>query len=184
MNHQENKTKQILFWIDCEMTGLDATTDTLLEVGIKLTDMAGNFLRTGPCYVIHHTKERLEAMNDWCLQTHAKNGLIEASLLSSMDVHQAETGLMAFVEEYASSEPRYMAGSSIWCDRVFLHKYMPRFVQLFHYRLLDVSSLKIIFQKHFEKPYVHLMNKDRHRVMEDIDNSIQEYRYYLECMRV
>jgi oligoribonuclease len=179
MNIIDNSNKALLFWIDCEMTGLDVAEETILEIGIKITDMAGQNTITGPSYVIHQPRSRLMQMDEWCLRTHESNGLIAESEVSLYTLADAEEGVIQFIENMQYDDIRYMAGSSIWCDRTFIQKYMPRLAALFHYRMLDVSSLKIIFQHHFKKPYV-FPKSERHRVMDDIDGSIMEYRYYVE----
>ena len=173
--------EKLLFWFDCEMTGLDVHQDSLLEVGLKVSNPSASFIIDGPSYVIHSKLQKLQAMNKWCVATHQANNLWSESISSTITVEHAEENLINFIKTLPPQDVRYMAGSSIWCDRIFLQKYMPNLIKMFHYRLIDVSSLKIIFQLHVDKPYAAIKS-DKHRVMDDIDASIQEYRYYLQHM--
>lgn len=177
-----NKHNPLLFWLDCEMTGLDVNKDNILEIGIKISDFNANNVIDGPSYVIKMSLEKLQSMDEWCRRTHFNNGLWEESLASNSSILQAENAIVDWISSLNTNQERYLSGSSIWCDRVFLNKEMPKLSAMFHYRMLDVSSLKLLFKHSLNKPY-NYTKSERHRVMEDLNNSILEYRYYLEQLK-
>lgn len=181
MERISSESSPILFWLDCEMTGLEVETDIILEIGIKITDAQASYVIDGPSYVIYQPLSRLEAMGEWCLRTHKKNGLWDESLASTCSMQAAEENMVSWIKSLPYDRERYLAGSSIWCDRMFLKRHMPDLDAMFHYRMLDVSSLKCVFSYALDKPYVH-PKSEQHRVMIDVDGSIREYRYYLANM--
>ena len=126
MNIFDDCDKPLLFWLDCEMTGLDVSRDALIEVGLKITDPHVQLCIDGPHHVIHVPGEKLEAMDAWCKDTHTKNGLIQESMQSVLSLYDVENIFIDFIEKIHHKEPRHLAGSSIWCDRKFLDTYMPR----------------------------------------------------------
>lgn len=173
----------LLFWLDCEMTGLDVEQETIIEIGIKVSDSLASFVIEGPSYVIHATEARLQAMGEWCRRTHTSNGLWEEALVSSHTLQTAEQGLIEWIRALPYDKEKYLAGSSIWCDRMFIRKEMPLLDAVFHYRMVDVSSLKWVFSHALNQPYQH-PKSERHRVMEDVDGSIKEYRHYLDALKI
>lgn len=183
MENLMNESSSLLFWLDCEMTGLDVESDLIIEIGVKVTDAEGENLHVGPSYVIHASVERLEMMGSWCKRTHSSNGLWDEVIASSISMKEAEDHIIAWMDSLQYDKVKYLAGSSIWCDRMFLKKLMPNLDAQFHYRMLDVSSLKWVFTHALDQPYQH-PKSDRHRVMEDVDGSIKEYQHYLESMRL
>lgn len=180
MQKNEWDVSRCLVWLDCEMSGLDVAHDVILEIGLKTSDMAASKVLEGPSYVLKASDAVLSGMDAWCLATHTANGLIEASRQSSWTAESVEEALLAWLLSLGCRE-YYLAGNSIWCDRRFLFRYMPRLERLFHYRMLDVSALKLVYRDVLAQPYV-VAKQDTHRVMVDVDQSIEEYRYYLGKM--
>jgi oligoribonuclease len=166
-------------WIDCEMTGLDATKDLLLEVALIITDGELNELAQGPDIVIHQSQEALDRMHPEVQRLHTASGLTQQVLRSTVSVQQAEEQLLATINEHCAGHQAYLAGNSIWQDAQFLRRYMPRVMQQVHYRMLDVSSLKLIVQAWYhEDPHAQVNKKKSHRALDDIRESIAELQRY------
>src|SRR6185436_1571318 len=153
-----------LIWIDMEMTGLQPDADRVIEIAMLVTDPQLNVLATGPVLVIHQPDEVLEAMDSWNKSTHAKSGLIEREALAFLSANVP-----------ASSSP--MCGNSICQDRRFLARWMPRLESYFHYRNLDVSTLKELVKRW--KPELKAFSKEgKHEALADILESIEELKFY------
>ena len=131
-----------LVWIDLEMTGLDPDSDSIIEIATLVTDQELNLLAEGPDLAIHHPLERLQAMDDWNRNTHRKSGLWDRVLASEVTLAQAEAQTVAFLSQWLPAGKSPMCGNSICQDRRFLARLMPRLERYFHYRNLDVSTLK------------------------------------------
>ncbi|KAF6205519.1 hypothetical protein GE061_019692 [Apolygus lucorum] len=169
-----------IIWIDMEMTGLDPAKDCILEVACLITNKDLEIIAEGPELVIHQPLERLNAMNEWCLTTHTKTGLFKASLESRITLEQAEDDLLKFVQQYTPPGKCPLAGNTVYMDKYFLLKYMPRFCEHLHYRILDVSSVKIL-----AKSWYNLGPPDKkftHRALDDIKESIQELTVYRDSI--
>ena len=166
-----------LVWIDLEMTGLDPSIDTIMEIATIITDNDLNIIAQGPNLIIHHSKEQLDAMNEFCTNLHASTGLTHASLRSSSTLAQAEKQTYDFIAQHCSPQTSMLCGNSIWNDRIFLQKYMPSILQFLHYRLIDVSSVKEIIERWEGKKRVFL-KANTHRALEDIKESIAELKFY------
>ena len=169
-----------LIWIDLEMTGLDPFRDQILEIATVITDNHLNIRAEGPVIAIHQPDYLLEAMDDWNRKQHGQSGLIERVRTSDYDEQRAERETIAFLEDYVPAGKSPMCGNSICQDRRFLARCMPKLEAYFHYRNLDVSTLKELAQrwapgmaKGFEKDSQHL-------ALDDIRDSIDELRYYRE----
>lgn len=161
-------------WIDCEMSGLDYVTDEILEIACILTDENINTIFEYES-VFYHSEIVLNNMNQWCLEHHKKSGLVEKVLHAKNTYAESEKYIIdKFHQKFKPGEV-YLAGNSVYMDRMFLAKYMPRLISWTHYRLLDISTLKIIAEskgiKKFEK-------KKMHTACQDIRESIEEYKHY------
>ena len=170
---------QHLVWIDCEMTGLDVETDSLVEIAVVITDSELNLLDEGIDIVIKPLASSLENMSDFVREMHTSSGLI-AELDNGLDLAAAEEIVLAYVQRFipeARTAP--LAGNTIGTDRMFLNRYMPKLDQHLHYRNLDVSTLKELSRRWYPRVYFQMPKKDGgHRALADILESIQELRYY------
>ena len=167
-----------LIWIDMEMTGLDPERDRILELAAVITDSDLNVVAEGPVIVVHQSLEVLEAMGSWCKEHHGKSGLTERSLQSTVTEAKAERQMLAFLKGYVPAGASPICGNSIGQDRRFLYKYMPELQAYFHYRYLDVSTIKILAQRWAPAIMEGLVKKESHRALDDILESIDELKYY------
>lgn len=169
-----------ILWVDLEMTGLDAQKDVILEVAAIATDWDFNELGTFEA-VIHQSDETLEAMNEWCVTQHGASGLTERVRQSTISSQQAESGLLNFIrEQFEAEHPVLLAGNSIHMDRRFITALWPQFDARLHYRMLDVSAWKVVFEGKFGKKFA---KPEEHRALGDIRGSIMELKYYLGKIR-
>ena len=167
-----------LVWIDLEMTGLDPDTEKIIEIATIVTDASLKVLAEGPEIVIHQTAEVLAAMDEWNTGQHARSGLTERALASACGVEEAEERTLEFLERYVPPQTSPMCGNSICLDRRFLHRYMPKLERFFHYRNLDVSTLKELCMRWAPEKAQRLAKRAEHRAMQDIRGSIAELRFY------
>ena len=175
--HEDN-----LIWIDLEMTGLDPGTDSILEIATVVTDKSLNVLAEGPEFAIRHELARLEAMDDWNRNQHRKSGLWQRVLDSTADMATAEALTMDFLVHWVTAGKSPMCGNSICQDRRFLHRLMPRLERFFHYRNLDVSTIKELARR-WAPEITKGFNKDSaHTALSDVRDSIAELRYYRQFM--
>ncbi|XP_008191053.1 oligoribonuclease, mitochondrial isoform X2 [Tribolium castaneum] len=162
-----------------EMTGLDVATDKIMEVACIITDGDLNIIAEGPDLIIHHPQNILDKMNEWCKTHHSKSGLSEACLKSKISVEEAQDKLMDFVAEYVTEKVSPLAGNSVYMDRLFLRKYMPRLHEYLHYRIIDVSTVKELCRRWNPDVYKEAPKKAfSHRALSDIKESIEELKYY------
>lgn len=169
-----------LVWLDAEMTGLDVEKDVLIEVAALVTDSELNVIGDGVDVVIHADDAALASMVEVVREMHEKSGLTEAVRASTVTVADAEQMIMDYVTTYIS-EPRTapLCGNSIATDRSFLARYMPRFEQFLHYRMIDVSSIKELCRRWYPRSYFGQPQKGlAHRALADIKESIRELEYY------
>jgi len=169
-----------LVWLDMEMTGLDPNGDRIVEVGMVVTDSQLNTLAQAPVLVVHQADAVLEAMDDWNKSTHARTGLIDKVKASVLDDAQAEEQLLAFLAQYVPGKTSPMCGNSICQDRRFLARHMPRLEAYFHYRNLDVSTLKELARRWKPEIVKGLAKQGKHEALADIYESIEELKYYRE----
>jgi len=167
-----------LIWIDMEMTGLVPDSDRILEVAILITDPNLNVVAESPSLVVHQPDEVLAAMDAWNQGVHGKTGLIERVRASTLDEAEVERRALAFVVEHVPASVSPMCGSSICQDRRFLARWMPKLEAYFHYRNLDVSTLKELVRRWRPDLAKGFLKQGRHEALADIRESIEELRYY------
>ena len=173
MLHENN-----LIWIDLEMTGLDPQNDVIIEIATIVTDSELNVLAEGPSLAIHQADEVLNGMNEWCVQQHGKSGLSARVKSSSINVADAEAQTLAFLEQFVPKSVSPMCGNSICQDRRFLANYMPELESYFHYRNLDVSTLKELARRWQPSVLEGFKKHSSHLAMDDIKDSIDELKHY------
>jgi len=171
-----------LIWIDLEMTGLNPDTDSIIEIATVVTDDQLEVLAQGPERVIAQPLTRLEAMDDWNRNQHQKSGLWQRVLASTTTLEQAQTDTLAFLQQWCDPSSSPMCGNSICQDRRFLYRQMPQLEQFFHYRNLDVSSLKELTKRWAPSIAAGAAKVSAHTALSDIYESIAELRYYRQFM--
>ena len=169
-----------LIWVDLEMTGLDPETDRIIEVALVVTDPDLNILAEGPVYAIHQPDEILNGMDAWNKGTHGRSGLIERVKASNVTEAMAEDELIEFLEAYVPKGKSPMCGNTICQDRRFMAKTMPKLEAYFHYRNLDVSTLKELSRRWKPGLMEGFRKLQKHTALADIMESIEELRYYRE----
>ncbi len=166
-----------LIWIDLEMTGLEPAHDTIIEIATLVTDVKLKLVEEGPVLPIHQSEEVLAKMDEWNTNQHGKSGLIERVRQSQITLASAERLTLAFIQQHLPPETSPMCGNSICQDRRFLYKYMPKLEKYFHYRHIDVSTLKEL-AKRWRPDLPEFEKKSKHLAMSDIYDSIDELKYY------
>jgi len=167
-----------LIWIDLEMTGLDTTSDTIIEIATIITDCDLNELAEGPVLAIRQSKETMDSMDDWNTRQHAKSGLTERVLASKVSLAEAERATIEFLEKWVGTGLSPMCGNSICQDRRFLAREMPELEGYFHYRHLDVSTLKVVAQRWAPDVAAGFTKDSAHLALSDIRDSIAELTWY------
>ncbi|MDT8438697.1 MAG: oligoribonuclease [Wenzhouxiangellaceae bacterium] len=171
-----------LIWIDLEMTGLDVRRDRILEIATIVTDGQLNELAVGPNIAIRATDDELSTMDDWCTRTHTASGLVQRCLQSHSGLRAAERETLDFLRQYVPQGVSPMCGNSICQDRRFLARQMPELEAYFHYRNLDVSTLKEL-AKRWAPEIAEALTKDSgHEALADIRESIEELKHYRRYM--
>ena len=171
-----------LIWIDLEMTGLDTDRDEIIEIATLVTDKQLNILAQGPVFAIGNQLARLQAMDDWNRKHHTRSGLWQRVLDSCVSLLQAEAGTLEFLRQYVPERASPMCGNSICQDRRFLHRQMPTLEQYFHYRNLDVSTLKELAKRWSPSLLTGFHKVGAHRALADIQDSVAELRHYRQFM--
>lgn len=169
-----------LIWVDLEMTGLDPTKDHIIEMATIVTDSDLNIIAEGPVFAIHQSNELLDGMDEWNTKQHNSSGLVARVQESVITEQMAEKATLEFLKKYVTEGKSPMCGNSIWQDRRFLTRYMPELEKFFHYRMIDVSTLKELALRWAPKIYNGLQKESRHLALDDIRDSINELRYYRE----
>jgi len=167
-----------LIWIDMEMSGLKPDSDVILEVGLVVTDQVLNVVAEAPVLVVHQSDAVLAGMDAWNQSTHARTGLTERVRKSALTEAQVEEQMLAFLEPLVAAGASPMCGNSICQDRRFLARYMPRLEAYFHYRNLDVSTLKELARRWKPDVLAGLTKQGKHEALADIYESIEELRHY------
>jgi len=171
-----------LIWIDLEMTGLDPDHDSIIEIATVVTDKDLNLLAEGPEFAIAHPESRLEAMDDWNRNQHRKSGLWQRVLESDVDIATAEALTTEFLNQWVAPGRSPMCGNSICQDRRFLYRLMPRLERFFHYRNLDVSTIKELARRWAPEVSRGFSKDSAHTALSDVRDSIAELRYYRPFM--
>ncbi len=166
-----------LIWVDLEMTGLEPQKEVILEIATLVTDSELNIIAEGPNLIIHQSDEVLAGMNEWCVKQHNKTGLVDAVKKSTVTVEQAQQQTLDFLKMHVNPQKSPMCGNSICTDRQFLKKYMPTVEAYFHYRHIDVSTLKEL-AKRWAKHIAVEKKSSTHRALDDIHESLNELKHY------
>ena len=174
------KNDDNLIWIDLEMTGLDPDNDKVIEIATIVTDSQLNILGEGPVMAIHQSSEVLNSMDDWNTKQHANSGLTERVKNSGIDEAEATQKTIEFLSEFVAKGKSPMCGNSICQDRRFLYNHMRELEEYFHYRNLDVSTLKELSRRWAPDVYKGFEKKGAHLALDDIRESIAELKYYRE----
>ena len=169
-----------LIWVDMEMTGLDPATDLIIEVAVVVTDLHLNILAEGPVLAIHQSDEVLDKMDNWNKGTHGRSGLIERVKASTVTEADAEQATIDFLRHFVPAGKSPMCGNSICQDRRFMARGMPELEAFFHYRNLDVSTLKELCKRWKPELAAGFKKHQMHTALADIIESIEELRYYRE----
>lgn len=167
-----------LIWIDLEMTGLNPQADAIIEMATIVTDRDLNLIEEGPVIAVHQPQAVLDAMDDWNKKTHSKSGLIARVQASSYDTAAAQRETLAFLQQHVPPRASPMCGNSICQDRRFLARLMPELEAYFHYRNLDVSTIKELARRWAPEVYKGLDKNTPHMALDDIRESVRELRYY------
>ena len=167
-----------LIWIDMEMTGLTPDSDRIIEMAMLITDPDLNLLAEGPVLVIHQPDEVLDAMDSWNKGTHKKSGLIDKVRASRLAEAEAEAQAVQFLRQHVPANTSPMCGNSICQDRRFLARWMPKLESYFHYRNLDVSTLKELVRRWKPEAAKGFAKEGKHEALADILESIEELKYY------
>lgn len=168
-----------LLWIDLEMTGLETDKDVIIEVACEVTDFEFKTLASYEAVIKHHD-DVLDNMNDWSRVQHKASGLTERIKKEGRDEKEVIHELVGFIQAQFVSEPAILAGNSIHNDRAFIKRHWPQVDELLHYRMLDVTSFKILMQSKYG---VNFAKKEVHRAFDDIQASIAELQYYIEALK-
>ena len=173
-----SKSDKNLVWLDCEMTGLDPDVERIIEIAVIVTGPNLECRTEGPVLVIRQSDAQLDKMDAWNKGTHGKSGLIDKVKVSTVTEEQAQDELIAFLKQYVPANGSPMCGNSIGQDRRFLVKYMPKLEAFFHYRNLDVSTLKELAKRWRPDVHASFKQQQRHTALADVHESIDELEHY------
>ena len=169
-----------LIWLDMEMTGLDPERERIIELAMIVTDGDLVTIAESPVWVVHQSDAQLDAMDEWNKATHGRSGLIDKVRASTLDEAAVEAAALAFMQQYVPKEASPMCGNSIGQDRRFMVRYLPQLEAWFHYRNLDVSTLKELCRRWKPDLAKGFVKKSDHTALADIRESIEELKYYRE----
>jgi oligoribonuclease len=168
-----------MVWVDLEMTGLDIDRDTIIEMACLITDDQLNIIAEGPNICINHPESVLTSMCVWSQQHHDKSGLTSSCRESKFNLQMTEDIMLDFVAKHVPKGKCPLAGNSVHCDKKFLDKYMPKFMDHLHYRIIDVSTVKELCRRWYPSKIILAPRKsESHRALDDIKESIEELKYY------
>ncbi len=177
-NEPQDPRKNRLVWIDLEMTGLDPNRERIIEVATLVTDAELNVVAEGPMIAVKQPDGLLDAMDEWCTKTHGESGLTARVKASAIDTAKAERQTLAFLSEHVEPGTSPMCGNSVHQDRRFLEREMPELLAFFHYRNLDVSTLKELAKRWNPGAMAGFHKRNVHLAMDDIKESIAELAHY------
>lgn len=178
MEEKDNISARIV-WVDLEMSGLDIDKEHILEMACLVTDDQLNVIAEGPELIIHQEDSVLDNMGEWCKNQHGNSGLTEAVRKSNISLENAEQQMLDFVTKHTVEKQAPLAGNSIHVDRQFLEKYMKKFMNHLHYRIIDVSTVKELCRRWYPEDLGNApKKKTSHRALDDIKESIEELKYY------
>jgi oligoribonuclease len=169
-----------LVWLDMEMTGLDPEKERIIELACVVTDANLNVLAESPVMVVHQSDALLDAMDAWNKGTHARSGLIDKVKASTLTEEDAQTQMVEFLRQFIGKGKTPLCGNSVHQDRRFMVKYMPKLEEFFHYRNLDVSTLKELAKRWRPEVYASFEKSQKHEALADIYESINELKHYRE----
>ncbi|OSN03330.1 oligoribonuclease [Lonsdalea iberica] len=169
-----------LIWIDLEMTGLDPERDRIIEIATLVTDAHLNILAEGPTLAVHQPDSQLALMDEWNVRTHTGSGLVERVKASTYDENAAAQETIAFLRQWVPEGKSPICGNSVGQDRRFLFRYMPELESYFHYRYLDVSTLKELARRWKPEILTGFKKQNTHQALDDIRESVAELAYYRE----
>ena len=172
------RSKEHLVWIDCEMTGLDPAKDCLLEIATIITTYELDIVARGPVLAIRQSEARLEAMDAWNRRTHRRSGLLDRVRSEGVSTAEAERETLKFVKRYCYAHTAPLCGNSIGQDKRFLVKYMPELHAFLHYKVIDVSSIKLLVSRWYPRRFEAPPKQELHRALADIEESIAELDYF------
>jgi oligoribonuclease len=172
------KSDKNLVWLDCEMTGLNPTVDRIIEIAVVVTGPQLECRTEGPVFVIHQPDAQLDKMDAWNKGTHGKSGLIDKVKASSTTEQEAQTQLLSFLAQFVPAGASPLCGNTVGQDRRFLVEYMPQLEAFFHYRNLDVSTLKELSRRWRPEVYGSFKKQQRHTALADVHESIDELEHY------
>ena len=175
-----SQNSQNLIWIDMEMTGLRPDVDRIIEVGVVVTDSELNPLDEGMVWVVHQSEDVLKGMDEWNTSTHSRSGLVQKVKDSTLNESQVESNVIQYLSQYVEVNTSPMCGNSICQDRRFMAKWMPALEAFFHYRNLDVSTLKELAKRWSPDILKGLEKHGKHEALADVMESIAELKYYRE----
>ncbi len=173
-----------LVWIDLEMTGLDVEKNRIIEIATIVTDKNLNILAEGPVMAIYQEEDSLKIMDNWNVNQHTKSGLIDRVKKSEYHETEAEKLTLGFIKQYVPKGKSPLCGNSVCTDRRFLARYMPELENYFHYRLLDVSTLKELAIRWMPEVYESFKKEAKHLALDDIKESINELKHYRQYLFV
>lgn len=184
-NEKGNQRGQgLLVWMDLEMTGLDPERDSIIEMATVITDGQLEIVSKGPEFIIYQDPERFNQMDEWNQEHHKKSGLWAKVITSQTSLEQAESETLEFIRRYIDPKVSPLCGNSVYQDRRFLIKQMPRLEEYLHYRLVDVSTIKELGLRWYGEGAKFVKSKGAHRAMDDILESISELKAYRERLFV
>ncbi|KXF82217.1 oligoribonuclease [Enterovibrio coralii] len=167
-----------LIWIDLEMTGLDPEVHKIIEIATVVTDAELNVLAEGPVIAIHQPDDELAKMDEWCTNTHTRSGLVDRVKASTVSEEQAIKETIQFLQQWVPAGVSPICGNSVGQDRRFLYQHMPDLERFFHYRTVDVSTIKELVRRWQPEVLNGFSKKGTHLALDDIRESIEELRYY------